>query len=744
MGKTSKVPQAAGGGKTGASEEYRGTWVTYEEAIAAQEEHGYDGVGFVLEEGFFFLDLDNVDINSPRVTELLDRFGSYAEISQSGKGVHIYGRCDVSQLPTVVQDGKRRLDDRKYYTKRPDGSMELYIGGLTSRYAVFTGDTLRGEELRDCTDAVLQTLETELKKPTGTFFSEQVDVDWGDSYDEELLAMDAREAIDQLNRQGNADKFRRLFYDGDVSDYDNDESRADLALAEIIAYVCGNNPLLITEVLRQSRLWDSKWERQDYRRTTIRKAIECAESGRDPGAGGLPDFVIMSGKKRMINKPALARYVREHLTYILVRDGAEQGIQIFVYEDGVYQMFAPEMMKGRVRAYIQAVDEDLVSVPVIEEVYKLLLMDTNYKRRDQLDADENLINVENGLLRVTGNTVELLPHSPDVLSTIRIPIRWTGKKAPTPFFDGYISSLAGADEDTKRLLLQFMGVALSNVRGYRMKKALFLVGPGNTGKSQYKLLLERLLGTRNFSSLDLSALEARFGTSRAYGKRLVGSADMGFATVKELRTFKQLTAGDSIFAEYKGQQGFEFVYGGLLAFCMNELPKFGGDNGDWVFDRIMVVRCETVIPEGDRDSRLLERMYAEKDGIFYQAVSALQQVIRNGCKFDEPDSVRVNRASYQRENNSAATFITESMVPPCGKTYETFCTTGTVYNIYKDWCKDNCHGYAKTDGEFKSAMAKALGIPQEELTVHRKQGNYYKDLTVAPETYERYWGIGLC
>ena len=43
-----------------------------------------------------------------------------------------------------------------------------------------------------------------------------------------------------------------------------------------------------------------------------------------------------------------------------------------------------------------------------------------------------------------------------------------------------------------------------------------------------------------------------------YGTRLAGSSDMSFLSVDELKTFKKMTGGDSLFAEFKGQQAFEF------------------------------------------------------------------------------------------------------------------------------------------------------------------------------------------
>ena len=60
-----KIPFAAGGGATGTNEKYRHTWVTYEEAKMAASKVGASGVGFVIPEGYFFLDIDHADRNDP-------------------------------------------------------------------------------------------------------------------------------------------------------------------------------------------------------------------------------------------------------------------------------------------------------------------------------------------------------------------------------------------------------------------------------------------------------------------------------------------------------------------------------------------------------------------------------------------------------------------------------------------------------------------------------------------------------
>ena len=70
---------------------------------------------------------------------------------------------------------------------------------------------------------------------------------------------------------------------------------------------------------------------------------------------------------------------------------------------------------------------------------------------------------------------------------------WNNNAINAPNFISYLNFLTNNSEDKKTLLLQFIGVCISNIKGYRLKKALFLVGDGNTGKSQLKSLIEKIL-----------------------------------------------------------------------------------------------------------------------------------------------------------------------------------------------------------------------------------------------------------
>jgi P4 family phage/plasmid primase-like protien len=293
-----------------------------------------------------------------------------------------------------------------------------------------------------------------------------------------------------------------------------------------------------------------------------------------------------------------------------------------------------------------------------------------------------------------------------------------------------MNQLAGGDEETVLFLLKYLGIAMSNIAGYRFKKSLFLIGPGNTGKSQLKALLEHILGDENHFAIDLSGIESRFGTSYIYGKRMVGSADMGFLSLDELRTFKQLTGGDSIMAERKGQQAFSFKYNGILMFCANQTPRFRGDDGEWVYDRFCIINCNNVVPEGKRDSKLLSKMYAECEGIIYKAIMALRDVIDNDYILREPQSVIDARKVYQRDNNIVSAFFDECMEPIGNTPKNNCCTVTHIYKVFCKWCSVNNSGRTISKLDFERDLAQYLGVEETNLTERATQGMIVRGYTL--------------
>ena len=402
-------------------------------------------------------------------------------------------------------------------------------------------------------------------------------------------------------------------------------------------------------------------------------------------------YIIQEGDgdkaKHKVIPAQLAQYIRQHLEYIFVRSNPTAATLIYVYQNGVYRHVSVEEFKGEIKEYIP---ERLQKPRDINDAYSLLTTDAEkYVHPNRLNEDENLINFQNGILYL--DEMRLAPHTSLTLSTIQIPCNWIQDaiSIDDSVFDSYLDQLTDGDLDTKKLILEYMGAVLSNIPGHRAKKALLLIGPGNSGKSQLRNLLIELIGQENSSSCSLDDLEKQFGASTLYGKRLGGDGDLGFVKVNELRIFKQLTGGDSIKCEFKGHGAFPYVYKGWMLFCANARPLFGGDKGDHVYQRFMIIPCNNVIPDNQIDPQILDKMRTEREYIVQQAVRALKRFIDRGCKFIEPQCVKQEREDYEIENDNVLLFIQEctEQQEPC----ETYGRTRTadMYNAYAQWCKGN-------------------------------------------------------
>lgn len=135
-GKRTKVPYQSNGTKASSTDE--STWSTFETVKAAYEQGSFDGIGFVLGNGFAGVDFDHC--RDPATGEIdawakayLDRLCSYSEVSPSGEGVHCILRASL--LPG--RSGRRKELTGTGY--RPKAAIEMYS---ESRFFTVTGDRI--------------------------------------------------------------------------------------------------------------------------------------------------------------------------------------------------------------------------------------------------------------------------------------------------------------------------------------------------------------------------------------------------------------------------------------------------------------------------------------------------------------------------------------------------------------------------------------------------------------------------
>ena len=117
----------------------------------------------------------------------------------------------------------------------------------------------------DCTEELLIFLDKYMVRETKeTDFS---------SSDSDILESACTDIIEIIQKSEQAEKFKKLYFEGDITDYDENDSSADMALCDILAFYCGEDFELIDALFCKSKLYRTKWDRTDYKHNTIKKAI---------------------------------------------------------------------------------------------------------------------------------------------------------------------------------------------------------------------------------------------------------------------------------------------------------------------------------------------------------------------------------------------------------------------------------------------------------------------------------------
>ena len=247
------------------------TWGTSQEAIAmatqlnSRQNLGC-GIGFMFGEpgkpsGIAGIDIDNCMNDDGTLkdyaAEIVRVMNSYTEYSPSGKGLHILFRLSRSlhEIEPSINTGR----------KNTSLGIEIYD---SVRFFTFTGEAY-GEpipipERTEEAEKILAKYFMQSQKPTQPPAQKQIVHSAPTETDSELW--------EKMFNSKNGARIRRLYH-GDISDYNNDDSAADMALCFDLAYWTNCDYSRIDSMFRQSGLYREKWERQDYRDTTISKAI---------------------------------------------------------------------------------------------------------------------------------------------------------------------------------------------------------------------------------------------------------------------------------------------------------------------------------------------------------------------------------------------------------------------------------------------------------------------------------------
>lgn len=564
------------------------------------------------------------------------------------------------------------------------------------------------------------------------------------------MELSDQDIIDKAAKAKNGGNFTSL-YGGDTSAYNNDESAADLALCNLIAFYTSDSEQ-IDRIFRSGGLMRDKWDRKTgsttYGRLTIEKALSAVTTHYNPGCYRTAAIQNFQSKISGMAPPEKAKEITGKLTYETVKKykanhmkAAElfadcvKSIVCYVPEYKVFYAYNGRFWKSDTKEaletnkllmkFVEAVQalipprppgepkewsdeeaaEERVNKPYRElfkylssrPVREQLLKDCRSHLKKPLcsfDKDPHLLNLKNGTYNL--ETRELQPHRCEDYISMCANVEYN-PNAKYPRFDKFIDEITEGKTDRAEALQCSLGYAL---KGEANEECFFLAHGATTrnGKGTLFDTVKNLLGDYALQ-MDFSTI-ARMGSkdgsratpdvARLNGKRFVLSNEPDKGSCFNEAFIKQLTVNDDITARPLYGDTFEFKPVFTLFISANDMPAIT-DNSLFDSDRIRILPFNRHFTEEERDTTLKSKLHHEnaKSAILNWLIAGYEKYKNHGGLLNTSEMKQLVN-EYRENNDTIQAFIDERLQLGDWKDKHSKKTRfSEVLSYYKIWCENS-------------------------------------------------------
>jgi P4 family phage/plasmid primase-like protien len=320
------------------------------------------------------------------------------------------------------------------------------------------------------------------------------------------------------------------------------------------------------------------------------------------------------------------------------------------------------------------------------------------------------------------NTDETVPPSHDKFMVIRLPHNYN-KEAQCPEFLKYLTDTL--EPDYIPTIQEYMGYCLTTMVKYHT--AMIFYGDGGNGKSVLIDIINAMVSGDNYSALDLDKLcsgKNRFAVIDLRNKLVNSSAENTTSINHDMDTLKALIAGDALYAEAKGKQGFKFRPLAKHIFSLNELPRFR-DTSNATKRRFIIIKFLKNFKGTKADRGLSQRIITtEMEGIIAWAIEGLKR-LESQRDFTRNDKINSNLAEMELSSSSIAAFISDCCTVAPGVEHK----SSSLYDSYAEYCKKN--GWMPV--AMRNLADRILQKCPDVQKVRRRDAVYLTGITVMPQ-----------
>ena len=253
--------------------------------------------------------------------------------------------------------------------------------------------------------------------------------------------------------------------------------------------------------------------------------------------------------------------------------------------------------------------------------------------------------------------------------------------------------------------------------GNPLHKAVMLMGNGRNGKGTLLRVVVALLGERNITAVSLHDLvNTRFSTASLFGKIANIAGDIDGSYLENTATFKAITGGDSISAEHKGRDRFDFTPWAVPVFSANKVPPSADTTVGYLSRWFVIPFPRDFTGKEDRglDGKLQTK--SELQGIAARGVKALRRLMKRG-DFDMPASATAARDEFARRVDQVRAWVDEC----CNVGEHPFQPRTPLYQAYTTWAARDGYKPVKA-GEFYDRLGAIAGVRSHRLAENGTRG----------------------
>lgn len=289
-------------------------------------------------------------------------------------------------------------------------------------------------------------------------------------------------------------------------------------------------------------------------------------------------------------------------------------------------------------------------------------------------------------------------HNPIFYSTIQVPYNYE-EEEKCPLWVESLNQIFENNKDKIDTLQEFFGYCLTG--DVKHKKALLLIGESDSGKSTILNVLRAMLGADACSSVPLKHISNPQYLPRLFNKTCNIDPDVSRDADKYEAEFKTITSGEPVMCSEKYIATFEFIPRCKIVLAANIFPKIT-DHSSAFYTRLILIPCERIFTEGEKDRDLINKLYKELPGILNWSLEGLRRLNDRGM-FREMSFVKDAVRELELENNPAQAFLEEMVTVSFGD--NNYITKEDLFNKYKEWCQINKQ-YNLSNARFSAVVYK--------------------------------------